>query len=70
MGNYQSDYNDAIAALESAAKKQDKNKASRAAAELKTAYNNIITFAELSPNEFQNTEGQAWSSDYDYRRKF
>lgn len=70
MGNYQSDYNDAIAALESAAKKQDKNKANRAAAELKTAYNNIITFAELSPNEFQNTEGQAWSSDYDYRRKF
>ncbi|KAJ8905369.1 hypothetical protein NDN08_001876 [Rhodosorus marinus] len=70
MATYQSEFVDAVAALEAAAKKQDKSKANRAAAELKNAYDNIIAYAELSPNEFANTEGQAWSSDYDYRRKF
>eukprot|EP00189_Rhodosorus_marinus_P011869 CAMPEP_0184741200 /NCGR_PEP_ID=MMETSP0315-20130426/4267_1 /TAXON_ID=101924 /ORGANISM="Rhodosorus marinus, Strain UTEX LB 2760" /LENGTH=200 /DNA_ID=CAMNT_0027211381 /DNA_START=91 /DNA_END=693 /DNA_ORIENTATION=- len=70
MSSYQSEYVDAVAALEAAAKKKDTTRANRAAAELKNAYDNIIAYAELNPNEFANTEGQAWSSDYDYRRKF
>eukprot|EP00190_Bangiopsis_sp_CCMP1999_P007615 CAMPEP_0198726146 /NCGR_PEP_ID=MMETSP1475-20131203/3295_1 /TAXON_ID= ORGANISM="Unidentified sp., Strain CCMP1999" /NCGR_SAMPLE_ID=MMETSP1475 /ASSEMBLY_ACC=CAM_ASM_001111 /LENGTH=181 /DNA_ID=CAMNT_0044488043 /DNA_START=151 /DNA_END=696 /DNA_ORIENTATION=- len=69
IGAYQEEFNDALQLLESAAKKKDVKKANQAARELKQAYTQYLDFAELSPSEFAEANGQSYSSDYDYRRK-